>query len=103
MPGVSSSTTTQRPSTIAPHGVAFVTTHWSIILSAGRSDTPRAKDALSKLCQSYWFPLYGYGRGRGHGREDAEDLTQAFFARLLEKNWIGSADREKGRFRTFLL
>jgi len=103
MPGVSSSTTTQRPSTIAPHGVAFVTTHWSIILSAGRSDTPRAKDALSKLCQSYWFPLYGYGRGRGHGREDAEDLSQAFFARLLEKNWIGSADREKGRFRTFLL
>jgi RNA polymerase sigma-70 factor (ECF subfamily) len=85
------------------HGAAFVTTHWSVVLAAGRSDTPRAKEALSKLCQTYWYPLYAYARARGYGREDAQDLTQEFFARLLEKNWIGSAEREKGRFRSFLL
>ena len=82
---------------------AFAATHWSIVLAAARSDTPRARDALSKLCQTYWYPLYGYVRGRGHSREDAQDLTQEFFARLLEKNWVGRADRDKGRFRSFLL
>src|ERR1051326_4088522 len=81
----------------------FVTTHWSVVLTAGGSDTPRARDALSTLCQTYWYPLYAYVRGRGYTREDAEDLTQGFFARLLEKHWIGDADREKGRFRSFLL
>lgn len=107
MLGVSTSTQTKRvstnPGTNAPHAAAFVTTHWSIVLSAGQSDTTRAQNALSKLCQTYWYPLYAYVRGRGHSREDAQDLTQEFFARLLEKNWIGSADREKGRFRSFLL
>lgn len=72
------------------------------MLTAGLSDTARAQ-ALSKLCQTYWYPLYAYARGRGQSREDAEDLTQEFFARLLEKNWIDSADPEKGRFRSFLL
>jgi RNA polymerase sigma-70 factor (ECF subfamily) len=107
MVGVSTSTQTKRvstnPGTNAPHAAAFVTTHWSIVLSAGQSDTTRAQSALSKLCQTYWYPLYAYVRGRGHSREDAQDLTQEFFARLLQKNWIGSADREKGRFRSFLL
>jgi RNA polymerase sigma-70 factor (ECF subfamily) len=107
MVGVSTSTQTKRvptnPGTNAPHAAAFVTTHWSIVLSAGQSDTMRAQSALSKLCQTYWYPLYAYVRGRGHSREDAQDLTQEFFARLLQKNWIASADREKGRFRSFLL
>jgi RNA polymerase sigma-70 factor (ECF subfamily) len=107
MVGVSTSTQTKRvstnPGTNAPHAAAFVTTHWSIVLSAGQSDTTRAQSALSKLCQTYWYPLYAYVRGRGHSREDAQDLTQEFFARLLQKNWIASADREKGRFRSFLL
>jgi RNA polymerase sigma-70 factor (ECF subfamily) len=73
------------------------------VLTAGRSDTVRAHDALSNLCQTYWYPLYAYVRRRGHSPEDAQDLTQAFFARLLERNWVGQADQQKGRFRSFLL
>ncbi len=81
----------------------FVTTHWSVVLTAGRSDTTRAHAALEKLCQAYWFPLYAYVRRRGHSVEDAQDLTQAFFARVLERHWLARADQAKGRFRTFLL
>ncbi len=81
----------------------FVTTRWSVVLTAGRSDTLHAQAALEKLCQTYWYPLYAYVRRRGHSPEDAQDLTQAFFARLLERNWVGRADQQKGRFRSFLL
>lgn len=86
-----------------PQQSAFVTTHWSVVVTAGRSDTTRAQDALAKLCQTYWFPLYIYVRRRGHSPEDAQDLTQEFFARLLEHNWVKAADQAKGRFRSFLL
>jgi RNA polymerase sigma factor (sigma-70 family) len=82
---------------------AFVTTHWSVVLAATRSDTTRAQTALARLCQTYWYPLYAYVRRRGYQPEDAQDLTQEFFARLLEKQWLAEADRERGRFRTFLL
>ena len=82
---------------------AFVTTHWSAVVSAGRNDTTRARDALARLCQTYWFPLYAYIRRRGYSPEDAPDLTQEFFARLLKRNWVGHADQAKGRFRSFLL
>ena len=82
---------------------AFVTTHWSVVVTAGRSDTPRAQAALEKLCQTYWYPLYAFVRRRGHSVEDAQDSTQEFFSRLLAGNWVGDADRAKGRFRTFLL
>ena len=82
---------------------AFVTTHWSVVLTAGRNDTTRAQDALARLCQTYWFPLYTYVRRRGYSPEDAQDLTQEFFARLLEHNWVKAADQAKGRFRSFLL
>jgi RNA polymerase sigma-70 factor (ECF subfamily) len=58
---------------------------------------------LDRLCRTYWYPLYGYARRRGHPVHDAQDLTQAFFARLLERQWVGDANRERGRFRTFLL
>lgn len=92
-----------NPGPGVPYGGAFVTTHWSVVLSAGQSDTGRAQEALSKLCQTYWYPLYAYVRARGHCREDAQDLTQEFFARFLEKHWVESADRQKGRFRSFLL
>jgi RNA polymerase sigma factor (sigma-70 family) len=81
----------------------FATTHWSVVLSAGGSDTPRAQEALARLCQVYWYPLYAYVRRRGYGPEDAQDLTQEFFARLLAHKWVGSADPQKGRFRSFLL
>jgi RNA polymerase sigma-70 factor (ECF subfamily) len=86
-----------------PRSHVFVTTHWSVVLTAGRNDTTRAHAALAKLCQTYWYPLYAYVRRRGQSPEDAQDLTQEFFARLLEKNWVGNADQTKGRFRSFLL
>ena len=81
---------------------AFVTTHWSVVLKAGLTDTTRAR-ALAKLCQTYWYPLYAYVRRRGHSPHDAQDLTQEFFARMLAGNWIAGADRDRGRFRSFLL
>src|SRR4030095_3369428 len=86
-----------------PHRPAFVTTHWSVVLMAGRTDTPRTQAALENLCQTYWYPLYAYGRRWGHSPEDAQDLPQGFFARLLERQWLARADQSKGRFRTFLL
>ena len=81
----------------------FVTTHWSVVLAAQRSDTTRAQAALARLCQTYWYPLYAYVRRRGYSPPDAQDLTQEFFARLLQQNWLAQADRDRGRFRTFLL
>src|SRR5437667_9309697 len=84
-------------------GAWFVTTHWSVILSAGRSDAPQAAEALQRLCQVYWYPLYAYVRRRGYSPHDAQDLAQGFFARLLEKNTLGAITREKGKFRSFLL
>ena len=81
----------------------FHTTNWSTVLLAGQSDLPEAKEALENLCQNYWYPLYAFVRRKGYSAHDAQDLTQEFFARLLEKNYLHSAEREKGRFRTFLL
>jgi len=82
---------------------AFVTTHWSVVLTASRSDTTRSRDALARLCQTYWYPLYAYVRRLGNAPPDAQDLTQEFFARLLEKNYLVGADESRGRFRSFLL
>jgi RNA polymerase sigma-70 factor (ECF subfamily) len=84
----------------APH---FATTHWSEVLAAGEAASPQADDALARLCRAYWYPLYAYVRRQGHSSADAEDLTQEFFARLLEKNFLKAAAPEKGRFRSFLL
>jgi RNA polymerase sigma factor (sigma-70 family) len=94
--------TTERRD-VLPRSAVFVTTHWSLVLTAGSADTTHARDALANLCQAYWYPLYAYARRRGCSPPDAEDLTQGFFERLLERKWIADADREKGRFRTFLL
>jgi RNA polymerase sigma-70 factor (ECF subfamily) len=81
----------------------FWTTHWSQVLLAGQPDSTRARQALGNLCQRYWYPLYVFVRRQGQGPEDAQDLVQGFFARLLEKNYLKNADPERGRFRTFLL
>ena len=81
----------------------FATTHWSVVLSAGQVSLPGAPEALEKLCRAYWYPLYVFARRLGNSPEDAQDLTQDFFARLLEKNYLANADRERGKFRTFLL
>jgi len=80
-----------------------VTTRWSVVLLAQRDVAPGAEDALEILCRGYWYPIYAYARRAGRSPEDAEDLTQEFFARLLEKEWLLAASPEKGRFRTFLL
>jgi len=81
----------------------FATTHWSVVLAAADDDSPRAAAALAQLCQVYWHPLYAFVRRQGANPHEAEDLTQEFFARLLDKNFIASASQEKGRFRSFLL
>jgi RNA polymerase sigma factor (sigma-70 family) len=81
----------------------FVTTRWSVVVAAQCRDSPGAAQALEHLCQAYWYPLYAHVRRAGHSPADAEDLTQAFFARLLAKDWLAVAERERGRFRSFLL
>ena len=102
-----SSETTSRPGNASgvAHGAAgvFATTHWSVVLQAGACDTTLARDALAQLCEAYWYLLYAFARRRGYASHDAQDLTQEFFARLLAGHWLAQADRERGRFRSFLL
>jgi RNA polymerase sigma-70 factor (ECF subfamily) len=81
----------------------FATTHWSVVLAAGQGDSPQAIEALERLCRTYWYPLYAYVRRRGYQPQDAQDLTQGFFAALLTGKYLGQANRARGRFRTFLL
>jgi RNA polymerase sigma-70 factor (ECF subfamily) len=81
----------------------FSTTHWSVVLAAGAGASLGSREALEKLCQTYWYPLYAFARRQGHAPEDAQDLTQAFFERFLEKNYLKDVARERGRFRSFLL
>ena len=84
------------PDGSAPRQAVFATTHWSVVLTAGRADTVRANDALARLCQTYWYPLYGYVRRRGYSAHDAQDLTQEFFARLLERQSLAAVDPNRG-------
>ena len=82
--------------------VAFSTTHWSVVLEA-QGPTPAAQAALEKLCRTYWWPLYGFVRREGYKPEEAQDLTQAFFARLLERKDLETVRQERGRLRSYLL
>jgi len=86
----------------APGNVAFNTTHWSVVLAA-QGESTAADEALEKLCRAYWRPLYAFVRREGRNIEEAQDLTQAFFARLLERRDFDSVRREKGRLRSYLL
>jgi RNA polymerase sigma-70 factor (ECF subfamily) len=81
----------------------FASTHWSVVVAAGDSHSPQSAAALESLCRTYWFPLYACVRRQGYSPEEAQDLTQAFFARLLEKKYLKHANPDCGRFRTFLL
>ena len=81
----------------------FVTTHWSVVLSAKLEPSVEADAALERLCRTYWWPLYAFVRRRGYEAHDAQDLTQEFFARLLAKDFLRAVDRSKGKFRSFLL
>jgi RNA polymerase sigma-70 factor (ECF subfamily) len=84
-------------------GSRFRTTRWTVVLAASGSDQPQARDAMATLCRVYWYPLYAFVRSRGSPPEEAEDLTQGFFAHLLEKDALRQVDPSKGRFRSFLL
>ncbi|HWB60358.1 MAG TPA: sigma-70 family RNA polymerase sigma factor [Chthoniobacteraceae bacterium] len=90
-------------SVIASLPAGFVPTRWTLIVAARQEDPGPAMRALAELCQAYWRPLYAYVRRQGCGPEEAEDMTQEFFSRLLEKNYLADVDRAKGKFRSFLL
>src|SRR5688572_13574483 len=81
----------------------FATTHWSVVLAAGEGNSVPAQRALETLCCAYWYPIYAYVRRKGHRPEEAQDLTQEFFAQLIAKDHFRLADRSKGKFRGFLL
>src|SRR6201998_1847134 len=81
---------------------AFVTTHWSVVLTA-QGETKAAREALEKLCRTYWWPLYGFVRRSGYGPEEAQDLTQGFFAGFLQRCDLNAIRQEKGRLRSYLL
>ncbi len=89
----------------APHAdpARFATTRWSLVVSAARDSTPESKRALAALCETYWYPLYAYVRRRVNHVHEAEEMTQAFFVELLEKDCVSVADPQRGRFRAFLL
>ena len=82
--------------------VQFSTTHWSVVLAAGQASS-RSREALEKLCGTYWQPVYAYLRRKGYHTHEAQDLTQGFFARFLEKNYLENVAPEKGKFRSYLL
>jgi RNA polymerase sigma-70 factor (ECF subfamily) len=90
------------PSTSAQQDV-FASTHWTVVLAAGRRTDTKAQAALEQLCRTYWFPLYAYVRRRGHAKEDAEDLTQEFLRRFLAGDALEGVSSDRGRFRAFLL
>src|ERR1051325_72457 len=92
-----------QPQNSTSGGNWFTTTHWSVVLSAGQDGSPHAADALEKLCRVYWYPLYAYVRRQGEDEQSAQDLTQGFFERFLEKNYLAQVQPEKGKFRCFLL
>src|SRR5437667_6636599 len=92
-----------RPESETEAPRVFATTHWSVVLAAGQGESAPAQRALETLCRGYWYPIYVYVRRKGYGADDAQDLTQEFFAQLISKHHLRLADRNKGKFRTFLL
>src|SRR5215472_11836190 len=81
----------------------FPSTSWSLVVAAAANPTPDSRASLARICEAYWHPVFAFVRRTGYDRDQAQDLTQAFFTAMLEKNYLGNADRERGRFRTFLL
>src|SRR5215212_10447827 len=82
---------------------SFATTRWTLVLTAAADGSAAARRAMAELCALYWYPLYAFIRRRGHDPDSAQDLTQGFFARVLERNIVGTADPQRGRFRSYLL
>jgi len=102
---VDGAVTPAEPSESEPlaRNATFATTHWSVVLTAGHDSSPDAREALEQLCRAYWYPLYCYVRRQVGDAADAEDLTQSFFAHLLQRNTLAKVSQDKGRFRSFLL
>ena len=94
---------THKESSSEPGSAQFATTHWSVVLAAKECDSRSVQEALEKLCRTYWYPLYAYVRQRGREPHEAQDLTQEFFLRLLDKHYLAQVDRRKGKFRSFLM
>ncbi len=92
-----------EPQAVLRENRVFATTRWSMVISAGRQSSPESNRALAALCETYWYPLYAYVRRRVVDVNEAHDLTQAFFCELLEKNYVESADPERGKFRAWLI
>jgi RNA polymerase sigma factor (sigma-70 family) len=88
---------------LAANAPVFATTHWSVVAAAGESDSSKGTEAMAQLCRTYWYPLYAYVRRKGYDSHEAQDLTQEFFSRLLARNYLNIADRNRGKFRSFLL
>src|ERR1019366_3235293 len=101
MDNISTSMSGPNSSSEAPR--VFPNTRWSVVLAARQRSSAESAAALEAICRAYWYPLYAYVRRCGQSPHDAQDLTQEFFCRLLEKHWLDSADREKGRLRSFLI
>ena len=95
-------TPTSNPNQARP-GAVFVTTRWSVVVAAGLSTSVESERALAHLCRTYWYPLYAFVRRQGRSPQDAEDLTQGFFAHLFEKKALVGVEQERGKFRSFLL
>jgi len=96
-------TSAHTSNTVGPSQAWFATTRWSVVLSAQDTQSSRCRQALDGLCRTYWYPLYAFVRRQGCTADEAADLTQGFFARCLEKDWLNSVNQTKGRFRSFLL
>jgi len=100
---VGSPSDSSRTTPAADSRGVFATTHWSVVLTARDPAAPESGAALETLCRAYWYPVYAFVRRQGQTPHNAQDLTQDFFARLLQKDYLRAAAREKGRFRTFLI
>jgi len=92
-----------EPDSTASGRVQFANTHWSVVLLAGQSASPLCQEALENLCRSYWYPLYAFLRRQGYASADAKDLTQEFFAKFIQKNFLSAVNPARGKFRSFLL
>jgi RNA polymerase sigma-70 factor (ECF subfamily) len=93
----------QDRNSLPPNAAQFVTPHWSVVLAAGGGDSPAAQQALERLCQTYWYPLYAYVRRQGVSPDDAADLVQGFFGSVIEKKSLAQVDPSERKFRAFLL
>lgn len=93
----------ENPALSRPRGEWFATTHWSVVIAARNGDSPKASEALERLCETYWPPLYAFIHREGYDHNEAKDLTQEFFLKLIERNYLQHLRHQRGKFRSFIL